>query len=98
MPRRAEELTENPTLQALLFERGVDASYEERCAPTVCECMYLGLGRCVGEHNVELGQLNNDLANLLDAIRIPILFIGADLRVRRFTSAATEVFDCFHPI
>jgi two-component system, chemotaxis family, CheB/CheR fusion protein len=43
-------------------------------------------------HNVELGQLNNDLANLLDAIRIPILFTGADLCIRRFNSAATDVF------
>jgi two-component system CheB/CheR fusion protein len=42
--------------------------------------------------NNELGQLNNDLANLLDAIRIPILFVGADLRIRRLTSAAAEIF------
>ena len=43
-------------------------------------------------HNLELSQLNNDLTNLLDAIRIPIIFIGADLRIRRFTPAATDVF------
>jgi two-component system CheB/CheR fusion protein len=43
-------------------------------------------------HNLELSQLNNDLTNLLDAIRIPILFIGADLRIRRFTPTAVDVF------
>jgi two-component system CheB/CheR fusion protein len=43
-------------------------------------------------HNVELSQLSNDLSNLLDAIRIPIVFVGADLRIRRFTSIAAEIF------
>ncbi len=43
-------------------------------------------------HNVDLSQLSNDLSNLLDAIRIPIVFVGADLRIRRFTSTATEIF------
>ena len=42
--------------------------------------------------NFELGQANNDLANLLDAIRIPILLVGADLRIRRITSLATDIF------
>jgi two-component system, chemotaxis family, CheB/CheR fusion protein len=42
--------------------------------------------------NLELGQANNDLANLLDAIRIPILLIGADLRIRRLTSLAADIF------
>ena len=42
--------------------------------------------------NFELGQANNDLANLLDAIRIPILLVGADLRIRRLTSLATDIF------
>jgi two-component system CheB/CheR fusion protein len=43
-------------------------------------------------HNVDLGQLSNDLSNLLDAIRIPLVFVGADLRIRRFTSTATDIF------
>jgi two-component system CheB/CheR fusion protein len=43
-------------------------------------------------HNVDLSQLSSDLSNLLDAIRIPIVFVGADLRIRRFTSTATEIF------
>ena len=42
--------------------------------------------------NFELGQANNDLANLLDAIRIPILLVGTDLRIRRLTSLATDIF------
>ncbi|HTV53947.1 MAG TPA: chemotaxis protein CheB, partial [Terriglobia bacterium] len=42
--------------------------------------------------NLELGQANNDLANLLDAIRIPILLVGSDLRIRRLTSLASDVF------
>jgi len=42
--------------------------------------------------NLELGQANNDLANLLDAIQIPILLIGADLRIRRLTSLAADIF------
>ncbi len=42
--------------------------------------------------NIDLGHLNNDLANLLDAIRIPILFVGADLCLRRITSTAAEIF------
>ena len=42
--------------------------------------------------NFELGQANNDLANLLDAIRIPILLVGADLRIRRLTSLASDIF------
>ena len=43
-------------------------------------------------HNVDLGGLTNDLSNLLDAIRIPIVFVGADLRIRRFTPSATDIF------
>ncbi len=43
-------------------------------------------------HNVDLSQLTNDLSNLLDAIRIPIVFVGADLRIRRYTSTAIEIF------
>jgi two-component system, chemotaxis family, CheB/CheR fusion protein len=43
-------------------------------------------------HNIELSLLSNDLSNLLDAIRIPIVFVGSDLSIRRFTSAATDIF------
>jgi two-component system CheB/CheR fusion protein len=42
--------------------------------------------------NSELGQANDDLANLLDSIRIPILLVDADLRIRRLTSLASDIF------
>jgi two-component system CheB/CheR fusion protein len=42
--------------------------------------------------NADLSHLNSDLANLLDAVRIPVIFVGADLRIRRLTSAASDVF------
>ena len=42
--------------------------------------------------NSELNQLNNDLTNLLAGVRLPILMLGNDLRVRRFNSAAVDFF------
>ncbi|HTS18586.1 MAG TPA: chemotaxis protein CheB [Verrucomicrobiae bacterium] len=41
--------------------------------------------------NMELGQLNNDLTNVLTSVSLPILLLGADYRVRRFTPAAEKV-------
>ena len=41
--------------------------------------------------NTELNQLNNDLSNLLGSVRIPILMLNNDLRVRRFNPAANEL-------
>jgi PAS domain S-box-containing protein len=41
--------------------------------------------------NVELGQLNNDLTNVLTSVQLPILLLGQDLRVRRITPAAEKV-------
>ena len=38
--------------------------------------------------NTELAQTGNDLSNLLDNTNIPILMLGNDLRLRRFTPAA----------
>jgi len=43
--------------------------------------------------NVELNQLNNDLANVLSGINIPVVMIGADLRIRRFTPTAKKVMN-----
>ena len=39
----------------------------------------------------ELGQLNNDLINLLASMNIPIIMTGSDLRIRRFTPMAEKV-------
>ncbi len=44
------------------------------------------------EHrNTELEQANNDLHNVLGNVNIPIIVLGADLRIRRFTSAAGKL-------
>jgi two-component system CheB/CheR fusion protein len=42
--------------------------------------------------NVQLAQLNDDLANLLSSASTPMLMVGRDLRIRRFTSAAEKLF------
>jgi len=45
----------------------------------------------LANRNVELGQTNSDLANLLGSINIPLVMVGHDLRIRRFTSEAGKV-------
>jgi two-component system CheB/CheR fusion protein len=37
--------------------------------------------------NVELSKVNRDLTNLLESISIPLVMVGRDLRIRRFTRA-----------
>jgi two-component system CheB/CheR fusion protein len=43
--------------------------------------------------NSELTQSNNDLNNLLSSVNIPIVMLGNDLRVRRFTPQAERVLN-----
>ena len=43
--------------------------------------------------NAELGRLNSDLANVLSSVTIPIVIVGPDLRIRRFTGMATRVLN-----
>jgi two-component system CheB/CheR fusion protein len=43
--------------------------------------------------NGELNQINDDLRNVLDGIQIPILMLGDDRRIRRFTPSAEKVFN-----
>ncbi|MCC6368278.1 MAG: PAS domain S-box protein [Bryobacterales bacterium] len=43
--------------------------------------------------NAELGQLANDLSNLLVGANIPVLILGSDLRIRRFTPMAGTVLN-----
>ncbi|MDF2387962.1 PAS domain-containing protein [Nostoc ellipsosporum NOK] len=43
--------------------------------------------------NIESTQVSNDLQNLLSNINIPILMLGGDLRIRRFTPAAGRIFN-----
>lgn len=42
----------------------------------------------LGTRNVTLTRMNDDLENLLAAVEIPILFVGVDLRIRRFNTPA----------
>ncbi|MCC5635545.1 PAS domain-containing protein [Nostoc sp. CHAB 5844] len=43
--------------------------------------------------NVESTQVSNDLQNLLSSINLPILMLGGDLRIRRFTPVAETIFN-----
>jgi two-component system, chemotaxis family, CheB/CheR fusion protein len=46
----------------------------------------------VQHRNQQLGQLSNDLINLLKSVTIPIIMLGEDLRIRRYTPEAERVF------
>ncbi len=41
----------------------------------------------------ELSQLNSDLTNLFISLDIPVLILGRDLRIRRFSPAAESLFN-----
>ena len=43
--------------------------------------------------NDELSRANNDLNNLLSSVNIPIVMLGNDLRIRRFTPVAEKVMN-----
>ncbi|WP_162183009.1 PAS domain-containing protein [Neosynechococcus sphagnicola] len=43
--------------------------------------------------NLELHLVNNDLQNLLTGVNIPVLILGSDLRIRRFTPMAEKLFN-----
>lgn len=43
--------------------------------------------------NLELGHANNDLLNLLGNVNIPVVMIGNDLRIRRFTPPAQKLLN-----
>lgn len=45
------------------------------------------------ERNDALQQLNEDLTNLLRSVELPILILDDQMRIRRFTPAAEELFD-----
>src|SRR6185295_16662307 len=38
--------------------------------------------------NLQQSQLNDDLTNLLASVQLPIIMLGSDLRIRRFTPMA----------
>jgi two-component system CheB/CheR fusion protein len=43
--------------------------------------------------NNDLAQVNNDLSNLISSFNLPILILGNDLSVRRFTPMAEKIFN-----
>jgi two-component system CheB/CheR fusion protein len=43
--------------------------------------------------NMELAQLGDDLINLLGGVNIPIVMLGSDLRIRRFTPLAERLLN-----
>ena len=47
----------------------------------------------LNNRNLELGQLGNDLGNLLTSTHVPIIMVGADLRIRRITPVTERVFN-----
>ena len=46
----------------------------------------------IQSRNVQLASVNDDLVNLLAAISTPIVMVGNDLSIRRFTPAAERLF------
>lgn len=46
----------------------------------------------IQHRNQQLAQLSNDLINLLNSATIPIIMLGEDLHIRRFTPEAERVF------
>lgn len=42
---------------------------------------------------LELIQVNNDLQNLINSVHLPIIILGQDLRIRRFTPMAQKVLN-----
>ena len=43
--------------------------------------------------NDELAAVNNDLSNVLNAVSIPVVMVGMDFRIRRYTPAATRLLN-----
>lgn len=41
--------------------------------------------------NLQMAHVNDDLRNLLSSVNIPIVMVGSDLRIRRFTPQAEKV-------
>lgn len=43
--------------------------------------------------NAELEQVNNDLHNFMTSVNIPLVMVGSDLRIRRFTNVAEKLLN-----
>ncbi|HEX2870536.1 MAG TPA: CheR family methyltransferase [Polyangiaceae bacterium] len=46
----------------------------------------------MSNRTLEAVRLSDDLSNILSSVELPILLVGADLRLRRFTPAAAKAF------
>ena len=68
----------NPTAEPTFIKEELESANEE--LHTVNEEMQ--------HRNDLLSQLNNDLDNLLNNVDLPIMMVGSDLTVRRFTPSA----------
>ncbi len=51
----------------------------------------LTLNEELRSRNQEVSQVNDDLTNLLSSLKMPIVMLGVDLRIRRFTPAGGKV-------
>ena len=47
----------------------------------------------LNNRNAELDRLNNDLINLLSSVEMPIVILGPDFCIRRFTPSAGQLFN-----
>jgi two-component system CheB/CheR fusion protein len=47
----------------------------------------------VQSRNNELTLLNNDLSNFLVSVNVPVIMLGTDLKIRRFTPSTKQVFN-----
>jgi len=45
------------------------------------------------QRNEELNHLSDDLLNLLGSLHVPVILLGPDLRLRRFTPGAAKLFN-----
>jgi two-component system CheB/CheR fusion protein len=46
--------------------------------------------------NIELGRVNSDLSNLISSVQIPIIMVGNDLHIRRYTPMIEKVLNVIH--
>jgi two-component system, chemotaxis family, CheB/CheR fusion protein len=47
----------------------------------------------MANHNIELNRLNADLSNLQTSTKLPIVLLGGDLIIRRFSAPAERIFN-----
>ncbi len=47
----------------------------------------------LNNRNAELNRVNSDLVNVLGSVQMPIVLVGPDLRVRRFTPASEKLLN-----